>query len=265
MKKRILALLLALVFVSLLCACVIHKDSFSFTPNYEQKQLTLTLYLGSDENVSVPSKHWGMPVEAIGKEGFSSTPYVKGIVLPNTVKRILSLAFSGCTSLESVKLPDSLEKIESGAFQGCTSLKEIYIPKNVNRIEPGAFNGCTSLIKFEVDKSNTDYSAIDGHLYYRNTTLIAVATASVGKEFTVPDGTAKISTGAFSDCSSLETVHIPASVKDIASDAFSDCSSIREIHFKGTSSEWYAMQSRPSFGNRYVSIVCSNGTISSTN
>ncbi|MBQ2553634.1 MAG: leucine-rich repeat domain-containing protein, partial [Prevotella sp.] len=49
------------------------------------------------------------------------------INIPNGVKSIGNLAFTGCSSLTSIRIPDSVESIGDWAFSGCNVLKSIYI------------------------------------------------------------------------------------------------------------------------------------------
>ena len=52
---------------------------------------------------------------------------VKEYVIPNSVTKIGSFAFSRCSSLESIDIPNSVTEIRDGAFDGCNSLEHIYL------------------------------------------------------------------------------------------------------------------------------------------
>ena len=261
MKRRFLAVFLTIIIAtSLLCSCAIHKGSFAFSPNFESRELTLTMYTGAERDVAVPESHWGMPVVAIGERAFPSSSGIKSITLPDTVREIMSLAFENCRSLESIDLSSSLETIRANAFKNCTALETVILPASVEKIEPRAFSGCTALKQFEVASANPKYHAIDGHLYDKNV-LVACATGSVKEEFTVPDGAEGIAAEVFADCSTLGVINLPVSLKSIDAKAFQGCGSIREIRFAGTTEEWYAIGGNIDFSG-YVSIICSNGTLS---
>ena len=62
--------------------------------------------------------------------------------LPNTLTRIGSYAFCGCSALNSITLPSSIISIGYGAFSGCTSLEiaDLSLP-NLETIGTLAFNG----------------------------------------------------------------------------------------------------------------------------
>lgn len=261
MKRRFLSVFVLLFIVaSLLCSCAIHKGSFAFSPNFESRELTLTMYSGAERDVTVPKSHWGMPVSAIGERAFPSSSAIKSITLPDTVREIMSLAFENCRSLESIDLSSSLEIIRINAFKNCTALETVILPASVEKIEPRAFSGCTALKKFEVAASNPKYRAIDGHLYDKNI-LVACAAGSVKEEFAVSDGAEGIAAEVFADCSTLCVIHLPASLKSIDAKAFEGCGSIREIRFAGTAEEWRAIGENIDFSG-CVSIICSNGTLS---
>ena len=66
-------------------------------------------------------------------------------VIPDSVKKIRSDAFRGCTGLTTIVIPDSVTWIGEGAFSGCSGLKSVTIGTDVRRIENNVFNSCDSL------------------------------------------------------------------------------------------------------------------------
>ena len=92
---------------------------------------TLTMYVGNDENLTVPEAINGYMLTSIGGR-----------------------AFSGCTSLTRVTIPDSVTRIGMDAFYGCESLTQVTIPDSVTGIGEDAFNNCTSLTLL-IDSANT--------------------------------------------------------------------------------------------------------------
>ena len=57
----------------------------------------------------------------------------------------------------------------------------------------------------------------------------------------IPDGVTEIGMFAFSGCTSLATVTIPASVKTIEQGAFEYCFNIKTVQYKGTLAQWCEM------------------------
>ena len=95
----------------------------------------------------------------------------------------------------------------SGAFSDCTALTSIEIPASVETIEAAAFKGCSSLatVTFE---NGSQLKTIGGGSY---------------------------SSGAFSDCTALTSIEIPASVETIEASAFKGCSSLATVTFENGS------------------------------
>ena len=79
----------------------------------------------------------------------------KNTIIPNSVTRIGSLAFSGCSGLTSITIPNSVTSIDSRAFSGCSSLTSIDIPNSVTSIGSAAFYGCSSLSFVTIPNSVT--------------------------------------------------------------------------------------------------------------
>ncbi len=150
------------------------------------------------------------------------------ITLPASVESIGSTAFMNCTKLITVifEKNSKLVAIEGeysngngaigqghdwGTFNGCTALTAIEIPANVETIGIAAFKGCSNLatVTFE---SGSKLKTIEGTLYHTYPIITGY--------------------GAFSDCSSLSSIEIPANVQTIGSCAFSNCAKLEEINFQ---------------------------------
>ena len=84
----------------------------------------------SAEAIVVPGEIAGKKVTAIGDGAFSANTNVKIIVLPDTIRTIGNLAFSGCASLEYIRTAH-LGNIGQYAFKNCASLESIEIPRGV--------------------------------------------------------------------------------------------------------------------------------------
>ena len=73
------------------------------------------------------------------------------VIVPNSVRRLGSSAFSSCSHLRAVLFEENshLERIESRCFYGC-GFTEITIPKSVRFIGDEAFCKCCNLSKLSV-------------------------------------------------------------------------------------------------------------------
>lgn len=130
-------------------------SDFEYKVN-EDNGITITKYIGDDENVVIPSKIDGRNVTEIGQLAFAQTN-IKQVVLSANIKTILIGAFGSCENLESIVLNEGLITIKDSAFGGKSKLCEIVIPKTVEVITEQAFSGCSSLEKiiFEGDAPDT--------------------------------------------------------------------------------------------------------------
>ena len=140
-------------------------------------------------------------VAAWDTDGDSELSYVEATAITT-----LGTKFKGNTLIESfeeLKYFTHLTSIDDDTFNACTALTSIQIPASVETIGLRAFKKCSSLANITFEKGSilkdikggskmaSDYMSID---YY----------------------------GAFSDCSALTAIEIPASVESIGVAAFSD-------------------------------------------
>ena len=84
-------------------------------------------------------------------------------VIPNSVVRIRSKAFSNCSGLTSVTFPSGLTRIGSFAFAGCSGLTSVTFPSGLTTICDDAFSGCSGLTSLIFPSGLTTIgSAFDG-------------------------------------------------------------------------------------------------------
>ena len=141
----------------------------------------------------------------------------KKTIIPNSVTKIGSYAFQGCSRLTSVTIPNSVTSIGSEAFENCSGLTSVTIPNSVTRIYSETFQGCSGLTSMTIPNSVT---SIGERAFYGCSGLTSV---------TIPNSVTSIGGGAFSDCSGLTSVTIPNSVTSIGGGAFSGCSGLTSV------------------------------------
>ena len=182
----------------------------------------------------------------ISKSMFGSST-IKEIVIPINVKTICERAFRNCTSLVSIEIPASVETIEYNAFVDCTSLTTVTFNKNTQLknigydahriVDVGVFSGCTSLISIEIPASVEEI----GSCAFMDCTSLTTVTFEKGSQLKVIRGGGNGSSadlskitylGTFSNCISLISIEIPASVEEIGSNAFRDCTSLTTVTFE---------------------------------
>lgn len=143
-----------------------------------------------------PKEIDGYPVGVISYDVFSFDirEHVTSVILPEGLRQISGLAFSGCVSLTSIEIPDSVTTMGGSAFAGCTSITSIKLPNGLSFIEGYTFEFCTSLTSIEI-----------------------------------PDGVTKIGPGAFAGCTNLKSVKIPDSVTWMGNGVFDGCDNLINI------------------------------------
>ena len=150
----------------------------------------------------------------IGNSAFEQCASLISIDIPANVETIGTAVFWGCSSLATVTFENGSQlktigggSYSSGAFSDCTALTSIEIPASVETIEAAAFKGCSSLATVTFENGSQLKTIGGGSSYY----------------------------GAFSYCTALTSIEIPASVETIKASAFKGCSSLATVTFENGS------------------------------
>ncbi len=153
--------------------------------------------------------------------------------IPNTY------AFRECTSLVKVTLPKSLIKLGSCAFYNCTALEEVVMAPALEVIGDRAFYS-TAISSIELPQTLKE---IKGYAFQYckslETVNIPAGVVGIGTYSFAGSGlknavinSAVISDRAFSNCVSLESIKLGASVRWIETRAFDGCTSLTNVDMK---------------------------------
>ena len=159
------------------------------------------------------------------------------IMVPGSVKRIVTNEFKECKNLEKVVFANGTEEISPSAFFKCEKLSEVIIPESLSDISAFAFFGCpllqdeNGLIIFNrilVSCCSNDETVIvpDGVIkigrkaFYKKKNLVRVV---------LPESVQEIGEEAFEFCKNLENINIPADIVKIGKEAFFGCLKLRNI------------------------------------
>ena len=153
---------------------------------------------------NAPSSQFsGLPIENLNLTG---------------AQTIASGAFQNCTKLKTAILSDSLTTIGTSAFRSDSSLVAITIPASVTSIGAYTFQDCTSL------QSATVLNYGIGGYQFANCTAL--------KDVTLSNNLTEIWNNAFQNCSSVETLTIPASVTSLNyGNAFPGMTGLKTLNF----------------------------------
>lgn len=168
-------------------------------------------------------------VTSIGKYAFSGCSSLTSIDIPKNITNINYSTFSYCYGLKNVVIPENVTSIDEDAFYYCSSLQSITIPASVNTIEDYAFYGCKSLSEFKIDENNEYFSSKDGVLFNKNKTKLLFVTPTIKGTFTIPATVTSIGNKAFADCTSLNSIEVPANTYFTA-DAIYGCTKLNSIN-----------------------------------
>lgn len=204
--KKLFSLLLSVSLLVAQCAFAENTAEAFSTGDYEYVLLendtaTITRYIGSDSEITIPDKLDGHVVSGIGEAAFAGAGITE-ITIPDSVTSIGIAAFNHCDSLTEVVIPDGVTMIDIATFADCAALEKITLPESVTSIGDSAFASCFKLTEIEIPDSVTYI----GVYAFPSTALT---------EIVIPDSVTAIGEGAFGWCFDLRTVTLPASVPDL--------------------------------------------------
>lgn len=194
------------------------KSELAYEKTEDGKGIVLNGYEGKEtrgrEFLAFPRQIDGLPVKEIGDGFFLGNEVIKGIVFPEDLETIGTMAFKDCTSLKWVKLPESLQTVKWDAFYH-TRIREITLPAGLEHYYAGAF---VEIRKMDVSKENRHFKVKD-HVLYRNGSIVQLVLTAKKGNYKIPEDISEIASNAFTS-SQITAVTIPGSVKDINSMAF---------------------------------------------
>lgn len=146
--------------------------------------------------------------------------------IADSVTIIDTNAFKNCENIATISIGYRVEEIRGGAFEGCTALKNFYIGTNIDAINNSklttigdyAFNGCN----IESIIIPTNVTTLGKWIFYNATNLKEVVFYSDTHIETIDNY-------AFANCTNLELLRIPNSVKHINTGAFMNCTNLFNI------------------------------------
>lgn len=158
------------------------------------------------------------PYAFAGLKNLGTVQFASG----NVLEKIGEFAFYGCSSLESVTLTAGIKSVGKSAFKDCYELKNVIFDATAfETSEEGnkAFESAGRNDGFALTVS-VKSKAIPSFLFEGGSYMTSL-------EFVSGGVCEKIGERAFEDCSSLQTIVVPDTVKTIGAGAFSGCLSLK--------------------------------------
>lgn len=215
-----------------------------------------TLYLGETTLAGELLLPDDGSILSISPGAFASQTLLTNIIIPTSVVTIGGGSFYNCTSLTSVTFAEGsqLTTIDNAAFQR-TALTSITVPASVTTIGSSVFSGCSQLESMtlpfvggsatETTGSSSNLfgyifgpTSYDGgqaadqkyrvkHSQYTEVKTITYYIPASLQTVTITGGNQLY--GAFSGCTSLQSVIIPEGITTIDKYAFNNCTSLTSI------------------------------------
>ena len=131
-------------------------------------------------------------------------------------------AFENNKNITSLTVLDGAISIGRYAFFSCSNLKDITLPDSINHIGVFAF----SYTAYETNSANWE----NGIMLYIDNCLISTKLATYYYQvYSIRNGTVCIAEQAFKNCSSVDEITIPDSVRNIGEWAFYGCSNLTNV------------------------------------
>lgn len=255
MRKILLITSFILMSAILLCGCntTVAPEGPEYlysTYNLEGEDfITLTKYMGSKTDVTVPTELDGLPVTEIGAGCFAESAVVS-VTVPDSVIVIEAGAFAKCAALTSVTLPEKMLYVGPQAFAECTSLKEITLPAagvteySASLLMGSAVEKVTIPEGVEIVPPSAFFASNLTEITLPSTIKTVADNAFAGcanlSSVKLNEGLTTIGDYVFMSCSSLTEIVIPASVKTLTESAFVRCSALSKVKFEGNATAFDA-------------------------
>lgn len=200
----------------------------------------ITGYVTLTADLVVPSEIEGRSVIALGdmvvggspipNSTFADNTVLESVYLPDSLKILSGLDFSGCANLKSVRIPSGVRYIGMGCFADCAKLSDIALPGALQTIETTTFMGCTSLASVDIPaRVRSIGSGAFGGCSSLASVSFAKGLMQIGggafegtaiEEVELPNTLKTIQATAFRGCNNLAIARVPASVRTIGDAAF---------------------------------------------
>ncbi len=214
------------------------ENGFEYIPIGDGSALEIVGYVGSEKEISVPTRINSLSVISIGAGCFEGNTTIEAIKLHNDINIIGDNAFKGCTALKEIKGDDAITTFGVSAFDGCVALEEYQIPDSVTDIPSRCFADCKALVEIKEHKNLKNVAADafvgsawenakeDGPLSFGR---VLYSYKGEVKDMVIPKGISIIEDYAFLGCEFIETLTLGEDVEAIGLYAFQNCVNLKSV------------------------------------
>ncbi len=175
----------------------------------------------------IPAYIGGVPVLHIGPNAFAGRAKLTSVRLPDTLETIGSAAFRGCIGITSLTIPERVSAIGAFAFEGLSKLTTIYYNAasiSKDNVSVDMFSGAGSDGDGIAVIFGATVKVVPCNLFAHNgaegKSSPNIKTATFVEESVCTD----INGWAFLNCTTLQSVTFPSSLKKILTEAFRNTS-----------------------------------------
>ncbi len=216
----------------------VDENGFEYIKVDENSAIEIVGYVGTETEISVPTKISGLSVVSIGASAFEGNETVQIIDLHSDITSVGEKAFKDCTALKEVEDTKSLDTIGVSAFEGCIAMESFELPDNVTAVPERCFFGATALAEVEAHNNlksvakdaftgtKWENEKEDGPLNFGRVLYSFKGTV---KDVVIPEGVSIIEDYVFIGNDSMETLTLGFDVEEIGEYAFQNCVNLKTV------------------------------------
>lgn len=190
---------------------------------------------------TVTSNDFTYTVNTVVSKGFQNCNSITSVVLPPTMTKLNTYAFSGCSVLRSINFPSGITSIPKECFYKC-GFTQVTLPNTITTLGSFAFGYCEKLTKVVMSENVTNIpngcflccrnlSSIDLSRVKRINKQAFLSCASL-TELSLDSLNSLYGVWIFQDCTSLRKVKLGEGVTSIPQQCFDGCTKLADINLQ---------------------------------
>ncbi len=137
-------------------ATIGRRQAVEFADNGDGTLTAVRCLDASVDDLDIQQEAGSWSVTAIAPRAFEGTALCR-VTLPDSLRQIGEMAFSGCTRLSEIVIPACVHRVGTLAFAKCSSLQRVRIEPGVAVLGPSCFSKCIRLRRVDIPNSVTSF------------------------------------------------------------------------------------------------------------